>query len=100
MLDNAAIEAELDEIMREHLELSCQKGFMDLGLLVPILEDGSLRAPIQTNAESNMTFIVVRCAVGPVARTVCELWLVQILLSSSDAGSMTGTAMTTIIPKN
>ena len=66
------INAELEELMREYFKLSGQRKFFghkqretDLG--------GWKFGRIPTNAASNLTFIVVHCAIGPVARIVCEL---------------------------
>ena len=73
VLTEEQIDAELEDLMRKHMELSGQRKFLATKRIQPTKDYGSSRARIPTNAASDMTFIVVPCAIGAVARSVSEL---------------------------
>ena len=73
-LDDDKINSELEDLMRDCMELSCQReSFLATESIQPTKDYGSSGARIPTDAASDMTFIVVRCAIGAVARSVSEL---------------------------
>ena len=97
-LDEDVIQTELKDLMCEYMELSGQRKVF--GHRSNPTDKGLWKLARSHTDKRGIRYDVYRCPLRDRCGCLISLRIMTILLSSSDTGSMIGTAMTTINPKN